>query len=128
MAPATVCSELMRPLDDPAPLLAIDEALEEAHLTLDEVAGLVVQRGPGSFTGPRVGLIGVGGAKLEARELGSIQGIEPPPLAPHALSLADHDEANEPHWDATRLTAPIYFRAPAVTAPSVSKKSISDHE
>ncbi len=214
---ATVMVERQLPLRRSSErlLLAIEEALEEAHLTLDEVAGLVVLRGPGSFTGLRVGLatamglwqargwpvavlsshralahaagpapglvvaavdalrgdwhirrfeggttpvpidggalvslddlanlpscrlIGFGVTELEAIESGTtdattqpdepspMRTIEPPPLARHALALADQDEADETHWDATRLTVPIYFRAPAVTVPSPSKKSSS---
>lgn len=200
---ATVMAERQLPLRRSSErlLLAIEEALEEARLGLDDLAGLVVLRGPGSFTGLRVGLataMGLRqardwptavlpthralahaagpasglvvsvvdalrgdwhaqrfeggalpvpideGALLSQRDLAElppcrligfgvtdeaacaghaedptrIQRLEPPPLARHALVLADQGEVEGTHWDPARLTAPIYFRAPAVTVPS----------
>ncbi len=59
----TVLAERQLPLRRSSEQLlrAIEEALDEASLTLDNVGGLVVLRGPGSFTGLRVGLATVMG-------------------------------------------------------------------
>jgi len=177
-------------------LAAIEEALEEAGTALGELAGCAVVRGPGSFTGLRIGLgtalgfhqaLGMPVAALSAlsalaasagggapeeivaavdamrgdwylRRFAPGEGSSPPrprgeaelvagselaalgpcrfvafgaekardalapgavaleaePLARWVLRLAAHPSTE---WRADDLTKPIYFRAPAVTAP-----------
>lgn len=170
-------------------LRAVEQALEEAGLGLQQLGGLAALQGPGSFTGLRIGLATVLGwhqalglpatavptlpvlaaaaagdgadvvAAVDAmrgewfverfpvsgetgesglysgRDLNAfapcrlvgfgvseiagldaaVEAVEPPPLAPVALRLAA-----EGPWDAARLSAPVYFRPPAVTKPKRS--------
>lgn len=179
----------------------IDEVLGELDLRIDQLAGVVTLRGPGSFTGLRVGMgavlglhqaldlpatalptlpilartvdaapgerlvaavdalrgdwyaqpfvageidslgeaglqpaaelarwapctvVGFGVAALaEALDGTGIRLVEAPPLAPFALRwAAEHEQS----WDASLLTRPIYFRAPAVTLAKTRPKPAS---
>ncbi len=69
------------------------------------------------FSACRIVGFGIGqlesGAPWPASSPG-VELIEPPPLAPVA---AGKWPAADIEWDASRLTAPIYFRPPAVTVP-----------
>lgn len=61
-------------------------------------------------------LIGFGVAALAPAVAGcSVELVEPPPLAPVAARVASRLAID---WDPERLTAPIYFRPPAVTLPA----------
>lgn len=62
--------------------------------------------------GGRVIGFGVGALEVEGAE--TVERIEPPPLAPVALARWRRGTID---WDPARLTAPIYFRPPAVTLP-----------
>lgn len=57
-------------------------------------------------------LVGFGVSELELGE--GIVPVEPPPLAPIAAAFAS---SHELPWDPGLLTAPVYFRPPAVTVP-----------
>lgn len=67
----------------------VDEVLEEAGCALEQVTGLVTLRGPGSFTGLRVGL---------ATTLGLHQALGVPAAAPSTLEIlaAAGADATEP--------------------------------
>lgn len=71
--------------------------------------GLVSGDGLNAFAPCRLVGFGVSGiAGLDA----AVEAVEPSPLAPWALPFAAAGT-----WDAARLSAPIYFRPPAVTKP-----------
>ncbi len=57
-------------------------------------------------------LVGFGVAALAP--IAGLELVEPPPLAPVAARIASRGAID---WDPSRLTAPIYFRPPAVTLP-----------
>ncbi len=72
----------------------IDAVLLEASLAKEDLTGIVVTRGPGSFTGLRVGL-------ATAKGLAAGLGL---PIA-GVSSLA---ALAEPHWSASLVTAPVF--------------------
>ncbi len=59
----------------------------------------------------------VGFGVAELAPAAGVELVEPPPLAPVAARIASRSEID---WDPARLTAPIYFRPPAVTLPKRS--------
>ena len=109
----------------PDPLLAVVDAIRGQWMTQEFSPGKpatarserelqhpaeLLARAPARIIG-----FGVSGLATERgwREAG-IELIEPPPLAPVAARQAS---ALAIDWDPSRLTAPIYFRPPAVSLP-----------
>ncbi len=76
-------------------------------------AGLEPAAGLAALAPCRLVGFGVGRLADEVAERG-VELAEPPPLAPVAARIASQTEID---WDPGRLTAPIYFRPPAVTLP-----------
>ena len=76
----------------------VDEALKKSGLSLDDITGLAVSRGPGSFTGIRIGMTTV---KALAQVLG-VRIAQVPTLFAMAYGMKNRKEAVCPILDARR--------------------------